>query len=273
MFRTTVEKLVEHMKNDLLLSANDSVFLHSGVKGFGLLEGGIMTILEAFRKTIPSGLLMIPTFSYSWCEGKIYDPLTTDCKAMGSFGADVWKKPGFIRSTNPNFSIATISFQGNESEIQKLYDVDDTCFGEKSVFDNIYHRSLQKPTYIMLLGGAHNDCIFRCTFVHYVEEKVKIDYRYKKNFHNPANHDEFVTQFVRYLTGEEFENEKVKEFSEFTFPITHDYTELGDDLVSKRLIDIKPFGYSQTRMVRLNTFCDFLEKELKNNPRYILKSI
>ena len=37
MFRTTVEKLVEHMKNDLLLSANDSVFIHSGVKGFGLL--------------------------------------------------------------------------------------------------------------------------------------------------------------------------------------------------------------------------------------------
>lgn len=191
---------------------------------------------------------------------------------MGLFGASIWKSLGFIRSENPNFSIASTSFTRNDSEILNLYNSDNTCFGERSVFGNIYRRSKEKPTYIMLLGGAHDDCVFRCTFIHYVEEKVGISYRYQKKIYNPANANEYVTQYVKYMTKEEFIEIKGNSGSGYyNFPITYDFSQLGKDLISSDIITIKHFGYSETRMVKLDTFCDFLEERLKENPGYILK--
>lgn len=214
---------------------------------------------------------MLPTFSYSWCNGESYDPASSECRLMGAFGATIWREPGFVRSSNPNFSIAAISFAGDDDDIRLLYDVDNTCFGEKSVFGNIYRRSRENPTYIVLLGGAHSDCIFRCTFVHYVEEKVGIDYRYKKKFYDPGKKDEYVTQLVKYLTDEEFRSVTGGDCRGYSFPVEHDYTQLGEDMIADGIIKIAPFGYSQTRIVKLDTFCDYLEAKLKENPRYILK--
>jgi aminoglycoside N3'-acetyltransferase len=253
------------------LSADDSVFLHSGIKGLGFLRGGITTIKEAFKQTIGNGILMFPTFSYSWCNDEKYDPEKTECKLMGTFGDRIWKEKGFLRSSNPNFSIASTCFGGNEEEIKQLYQVDNTCFGHSSVFGNIYRRSKEKPTYIMLLGGAHDDCVFRCTFIHYVEEVVNVAYRYKKKFFDPEDSSKYVTQYVRFKSEEEFKEIIGINTFEFVFPITADYSQLGNDLISSSIITIKPFGYSETRMVRLDTFCDSLEKGLKKDSNYILK--
>jgi aminoglycoside 3-N-acetyltransferase len=254
------------------IAPHNSVFLHSGIRGFGQLIGGISTIREALEKGIPEGFLLFPTFSYSWCDSKIYDPFKTECNLMGLFGENIWKEPGFIRSGNPNFSVTSTSFTRNDSEILNLYNTDNTCFGEHSVFGNIYRWSKEKPVYIMLLGGAHDDCDFRCTFVHYIEEKVGVSYRYQKNFYNPANSNEYVTQYVKYMTKEEYiEITGNNGTGYYDFPITYDFTQLGKDLISSNIITIKPFGYSKTRMVKLDTFCDFLEEKLKDNPGYLLK--
>lgn len=264
--------MTAHFKDDLGLTPDDSVFLHSGVRGLGLLKGGIETLHAAFANTISNGILMLPTFSYSWCNGEAYDPLTTDCRQMGVFGRDVWKRDDYVRSTNPNFSVAATSFSGDKRDIEDLYKVDNTCFGEASVFGNIYRRSLKSPTYLILLGGAHDDCVFRCTFIHYAEEKVGVAYRYKKKIFNPENINDYVIQFVRYLDEEEYIEQEGRRAPSFCVQITSDYTKLGEDLIKENIIAIKPFGYSKTRMVKLDLFCDFLAEKIKNTPNYVIKT-
>ena len=64
-----------------------------------------------------------------------------------------------------------------------------TCFGTGSVFEKMWQISLDRPGYILLLGGAHNDVVFRTTFLHMLEEKVVIPYRYIKYFSNNRSHN------------------------------------------------------------------------------------
>ena len=68
MFKTSVENLVEHLQRDMHISENSLVWLHSGLVGLGMLKGGVETITEAFSRVLPQGALVIPSFTYSWCN-------------------------------------------------------------------------------------------------------------------------------------------------------------------------------------------------------------
>ena len=77
--------------------------------GLGQLENGLDTITEAFEEVLSEGLLVIPTFTYSWCEGKDFDPLTTQCpNSVGGYSQKVWQDKRFVRSADPNFSVAAL---------------------------------------------------------------------------------------------------------------------------------------------------------------------
>lgn len=270
MFTTTKENLISHLIDDLGLKKGDLVFLHPGIIGLGNIEGGINTITEAFSEVLAQGVWIIPTFSYSWCKGERYVPSETQCPSMGAYVKGAWKDKRFVRSLNPNFSVAALQNEYNKEIIKLLFQTAPTCFGKGSVFDNIYQLSHRLDGYIILFGGAHDDVIFRSTFVHYVEEKVGAPYRYLKKFSNPDNNNEFVTQLVRFMSLEEYCKVTGKISSEYDFPIKDDYTLLGKDLKENKLVKIKPFGYSQTRMVPIKAFCDFLEEKIKKNPHYCI---
>ena len=268
MFITTKENLVQHLKNDLGLEKNDFVFLHSGLIGLGLIEGGVDIITAAFDEVLSQGILIIPTFSYSWCKGEPFGPLKTECLDMGTYASQAWKDERFVRSSNPNFSVAALQNRHNSEIIKRLFNTAPTCFGIGSVFDNMYRLSHTLDGYIILLGGAHNDVIFRTTFIHYIEEKLCAPSRYLKKFTNRANNKEYVLQLVRFLTSEEYIKIRGEATDRYNFPVKNDYTLLGKDLIKNSLIKIKPFGYSKTRVVAIKDFCDFLEKKLKDDPDY-----
>lgn len=251
------------------LKKRDVVFMHSGLIGLGQQENGLDTITEAFQNVLSEGLLVIPSFTYSWCREKPFDPLTSECpNEVGAYSQNVWKDKRFTRSCDPNFSVGALKNHHNEKMITRIFDIGKSCFGKKSVFDHMYQLAQERDGYIMLLGGAHSDAIFRCTFIHYVEEMVGIPSRYLKKFYNPENHYEYVEQLVRYLSEEEYEKVNGKKNGRYTFPIKSDYTFLGKDLLENNLLTQKSFGYSQTRMVSMKTFCDFLRKQLRQMPDY-----
>ena len=91
MFTTTKNTLVNHLQDDLKIKKTDLVFLHSGVLGLGKIEGGIETITAAFENVLAEGLLVIPSFSYSWCNNEVFDPLSTGCPKMGTYASEAWK--------------------------------------------------------------------------------------------------------------------------------------------------------------------------------------
>jgi len=273
MFKTSVENLVEHLQRDMHISENSLVWLHSGLVGLGMLKGGVETITEAFSRVLPQGALVIPSFTYSWCNEEIFNSSTSECPDMGGYAKVAWKDSRFKRNSNPNFSISVMD-QTPDKCVEKSLLLDQTkwtCFGNGSVFDHIYDLSSNMPGQIVLLGGAHNDVVFRSTFLHYVEEKIAVPYRYNKVFNNPQNSKETVDQLVRFISKDEYIKVNGNKPLTYSFPIKEKYLKLGEDLVKKKMILQYPFGYSSTRAISILTLCDWLEDKLRNDPEYLLK--
>ena len=273
MIKTSQHKLCEHLKKELKIESDALVWLHSSIKGFGLLEGGIEIISNAFHKVLHKGALVIPTFSYSWAKGEVYDRKRTECKDMGYFANNVWKNSEFTRNNNPNFSISCLDNSKGKQILKSLLcpETAHTCFGKGSVFDNMYKISKTRPSYIILLGGAHDDVVFRTTFLHYVEQSVTVPYRYLKIFTSPTRKSTSVDQYVRFLSRSEYiDINGNKPPNEYIFPIKEKYNKLGIDLVNDKLIKFYPLGYSETRKVPIYKFCNWLSDKIINNKEYLL---
>ena len=255
------------------IAENSLVWLHSGMVGLGLIQDGVNTITEAFSRILPKGALVIPSFTYSWCNGNVYDSSTTECPDMGGYGKVAWKDKRFKRNSNPNFAIAVMD-QTPDKLVENALLLDETkwtCFGDGSVFDQMYRLSAEMPGQVILLGGAHNNVVFRSTFLHYVEEKVAVPYRYHKAFKNPQNSKETVDQLVRFMSKDEYKNINGDKCSTYSFPIEEKYLKLGEDLIKNKMILQSSFGYSMTRAVSILKFCNWLEDKLKQEPDYLLK--
>ena len=275
MINTNYDDIVNHLKNDLQLESEALVWLHSGVIGMGVLNGGIVTITNAFEKVLASGALVIPTFTYSWCNRESFDPNRSECPDVGAYAQEAWKDNRFIRNNNPNFSVAAMDNTDDGVVKNEICDVStsSTCFGKGSVFEKMWQISLDRPGYILLLGGAHNDVVFRTTFLHMVEEKVGIPYRYNKYFFNPnpEDKDDRVSQYVRYLSKEEYQSQNNKlPPPNLEFPIISKYNKLGQDVQNDGLLEKKKFAYSLSRLVPISRFCTWLMSKLEKEPNYLL---
>ena len=273
MIKTSFNDIVNHLQNDLLIESEALVWLHSGVIGIGVLDGGIVTITNAFEKVLSSGALVIPTFTYSWCNRESFDPKRSECPDVGAYAREAWKDNRFIRNNNPNFSVAAMDNTDDGVVKNEIGDVstNSTCFGTGSVFEKMWQISLDRPGYILLLGGAHNDVVFRTTFLHMVEEKVGIPYRYNKYFYDPEKKNDRVGQYVRYLSKEEYEFQNDKSPpANFEFPIISKYKKLGQDVQKDGLLVKKKFAYSTSRMAPINQLCTWLMSKLEKEPNYLL---
>jgi len=273
LINTNLQDIVNHLTNDLLIEPEALVWLHSGVIGMGVVKGGVETITNAFEKVLASGALVIPTFTYSWCNGESFDPNRSECPDVGAYAQEAWKDNRFIRNNNPNFSVAVMDNTDDGVVKNEICDAitSSTCFGTGSVFEKMWQISLDRPGYILLFGGAHNDVVFRTTFLHMVEEQVGVPYRYNKYFFNPEDKNDKVGQYVRYLTREEYELQN-NNFPppNLEFPIISKYNKLGQDVQNDDLLEKKKFAYSQSRLVPINRFCIWLISKLENEPNYLL---
>ena len=191
---------------------------------------------------------------------------------MGTYASEAWKNEKFIRSPNPNFSVSALINSSNQKLIEYIFSspAEKSCFGEGSVFDRMYKTSEERRGHILLLGGAHNDVVFRSTFLHYVEEIMKIPYRYIKRFLDPQNKSRYVDQLVRYITEEELNSIHNESGKKYDLPVVPKYEIMGKELIESKLITIKTYGYSKSRMVHINKFCNWLKKKLSIDPDYLL---
>tara|TARA_A100001015_G_scaffold297600_1_gene379309 strand:+ start:8288 stop:8830 length:543 start_codon:yes stop_codon:yes gene_type:complete len=161
--------------NKVLLSmglrSNDTVMLHidSGVAtqmvgntNFEKLNYFIMSLMEFFKH----GTILVPTFTYSSTKGEQYDPKSSS-SAVGLFSEAFRKLDGVDRTDHPIFSFAIF---GTNKKIFKESKLDD-CFGLDTVFDH-FNRCEGKVVCI--------NCIFEPTYVHHLEQKKLVNYRYFK---------------------------------------------------------------------------------------------
>ena len=130
------------------------------------LLGAILDVIKALNvKTV-----CMPTFTFSFCNGKDYDPVKSASK-MGALNEFFRKQGGVIRSADPLMSTALL---GEDTDL--VLNVGHSSCGANSTFDKLRHRDGVK---FLFLGPKIGDCM---TYMHYLEWLYGVDYRYERVF-------------------------------------------------------------------------------------------
>ncbi len=179
------------------IKRRDIVFTHSNIGFFGVPKGGnsilnvFKTIFNSFFDVIGSeGTLVAPTFTYSFPNGKVFDPDNTpsDC---GIFSEMLRKYPEACRSKDPCVSVAAVGGRAEEM----TQNVPENAYGPGSFFDRFFRAN-------GVVCNMNFDAA--STLVHYVERALEVPYRYDKTFtgimrENGVDREKKSTIFVNYL--------------------------------------------------------------------------
>ena len=191
--------------SDLCVAGDDVLFVHSGLRDSLRVAGDtarqkMATVLEGLRGAVPSGTLMMPTFTYSFCRGEPFD-VDRSPSTVGVLTELFRRQPGVRRTAEPLYSVAIEGRLRPESE-ERLFGVcDRECFGSHSIF-----AYLEEVDAKLLFYGVDLNA---CTYVHRVEQIGAVPYRFMKAFPGIVRHEETETRvtanyFVRELrTGTE----------------------------------------------------------------------
>jgi aminoglycoside 3-N-acetyltransferase len=151
-----------------------------------LLQAVLDTLLELGVPT-----LCVPTFTFSFCNGVVYDVKQSRSK-MGVFNEYVRRLPQAERSGDPLMSSAVLG-----ADHQVVRDLGHHSIGEGSTFDKLHAG---KQARFLFLGVGAAKCF---TYTHYVEERLRVPYRYDREFtgtisDGDGRRDDTYSLYVRY---------------------------------------------------------------------------
>ena len=190
-----------------------------------------------------NGTLALQTFSWDFCQGLTYDIKNTKSKT-GALGNAALKRADFIRTKHPIYSFAVWGKVANE--LKKLEN--SSSFGENSPFE-YFHKYGAK----MIIANLELDHSF--TFVHYAEQKCKIDYRYEKNFtgfyidENGVKSERIYSMFVRDLKRD----------------VRTDLSGLHKLFLKENAMKINICGNDEIKIIKLKKAYEIIENDIKNN--------
>ena len=207
----------------------------------------VKSFFEAVIKYLgKDGTLVIPSFTYSFTKNQPFDVDRTK-SSLGSFSETFRKMDQVKRSRQPIFSFCALGKYANlfcESDITD-------CFGELSGFGLLHSLNAK------LMNMA---CPFEQTFLHYVEQAMKVDYRYFKNFSGviiQGNTNTFLD--TRYFVGDQNVNYEM------------DLSQLKNLLLSRQMISIVPFGRFAAYTTSSQNFYNCSAELLRKNSLALIK--
>lgn len=160
------------------VTTSDALFVHSSLRGALRMEGRtgtekMATIGAGLVAAVPEGTLLMPTFTYSFCEDREFDVERSPSR-VGALGEWFRALPDVRRTRDPIFSCALRGAlpEAWEQRLLRAHDVD--CFGEHSVFAYLRERRAK----LLFLGVGFQ----YATYVHHVEQRLRVPYRYPKPF-------------------------------------------------------------------------------------------
>lgn len=188
-------------EGDLLYIASDITMLlyrvgrRYGIKGKEGRDGFLDKFVDTLKTVVGAeGTLLVPMFTWSFCRGVDYDIRKTpgEVGALGNWILE--NRDDFGRTAHPLYS-----FMAAGSDAGLLCGMENkTAWGGDSPFGYL-HRNHGKNLLI-------NVSLERCfTFTHYVEQCLKVPYRYFKDFQGTYvdaqgnKSDRVYTMFVRDL--------------------------------------------------------------------------
>ncbi|MDP2710641.1 MAG: AAC(3) family N-acetyltransferase [Solirubrobacteraceae bacterium] len=182
------------------IEADDTLFVHAGMQHALRLEGRtraekLDTMVRGLRDCVARGVLILPAFSYSFCEGEPFDVRATPSR-VGLLTEHFRRQEGVRRTADPIFSCAVLG-DLPAAVARELYAVaDKDCFGPLSVFAHLVDVRAK-----LLFVGVGFEA---CTLVHHAEQSAGVPYRYLKDFRGevrdgPIAREVTARYFVRRL--------------------------------------------------------------------------
>ena len=156
----------------------DTMFVQSNLLSSLRVDGAsredkLATIVDGLRGAVPSGTLILPAFSYSFCRGEVYDPETSPCD-IGPLPEFFLGQPGVRRTLDPIFSASVLGPVPAEWEGRLFEQPNTDALGDSGIFG--FLRDVNAK---LLLYGVHFNA---CSFAHHVEQLAGAHYRYWKDF-------------------------------------------------------------------------------------------
>ena len=169
----TAEDVVRTLKD---IGAHDceNLFIHSDIL-FGKTPSDfnrkeyMNTLIDIF-KSLSIRNIIIPTFSYSFCNNEVYDVRKTR-SSMGALSEAFRKQEGRYRSLDP---ILSVSVPDNlKTKFEKYSDY---SLGEGSALDVVHSLD---GTKFLFFGVPMGESF---TYLHYIEKMLDVPYRYDQAF-------------------------------------------------------------------------------------------
>lgn len=185
----------EDIKHALLsVGAKDceALFIHSDVMFGKPVEGfkrrEYLNTLYEIIGSLGVKNLIIPTFTYSFCNSEDYD-IEKSRTSMGAFNEFIRKQAGRYRTDDPLLSLSV------PEELRNTFSpVSAHSLGKNSGLDIIHQIGGVK---FLFLGAEMAECF---TYVHYVEKMMDVPYRFDMPFEGhiiyPDGHKEKRTQYI-----------------------------------------------------------------------------
>ncbi len=247
-FAFDLEKTLE----ELNILSGDTLMLHSdsAVIGQYFPENKEDAFYKFFsiilNKLGSTGTLLVPAFSMSYTENKPY--FVKESKSVtGPLSEYFRTKMPSKRSLDPIYSFSAIGkYEDNISKMSS-----NSCFGNDSVFSFCFEKYGK-----LLFMGCSLD---RATFVHFVEEKLRVNYRYFKSFSGEtylANNDKRKTKISLYVRDLEIDS-------------TPNHTNLEKELAKGSLLNSSKMNRLSCKSVKMSDFFE-ISKDLLDEDKYAL---
>lgn len=152
----------------------DTLFIHSDIM-FGKVTAGFNRkkytgILYDILNSLKVKNIVIPTFTYSFCNNEDYD-VRKSRTSMGALNEWIRKTDNRYRTLDPLLSVSVpMNLKG------KFSHCGNHSLGENCAFDVLHHMDGVK---FLFFGASMGNCF---TYVHYVEKMLEVPYRFDLEF-------------------------------------------------------------------------------------------
>lgn len=168
------------------INPGDTVMVHSRLFTIGRVISGVSKkdVVDAFLSALlravgEKGTLIFPTFTLSVCRGGHFDLQNTPSE-MGLLSEHARLMAGVVRTPHPFYSSVVL---GGSKDFLSGLDLS-TSFGTGSIFDRLHavnrtDAQLGRVKFLTLGIDCPPEGI---TYIHSIEEKLQVPYRYHKSF-------------------------------------------------------------------------------------------
>ncbi len=194
--------------------------------------------------------LIVPSFTYSFCKTGLFNKKTS-ISEVGIFTEYFRNQKNVIRTNHPIFSVCSL---GSNSNLFKD-NLSNSSTGDGSIFE----RLRVFDAYILFIGAKFLDS---CTFLHYIEQCKKVNYRYSKYFKG-----KLIDQNKSFHGNWEFyvRNTELYNFYEWS-----KYPKIEKDLIKNKILIKKKISNLEIGYCSARKLFNFVSKRIDKDMYYIL---